>query len=63
MNFRDSSMIWTLYPFRWRMGDKGHVSKTKTERPYLSLCSSPVPNAPSGLSSLPRGALGQLVQP
>lgn len=30
MNFKDSSMIWTLYPFRWRMGDMGHMSKTKT---------------------------------
>jgi hypothetical protein len=36
---------------------------TATERPYLSLCSSPVSNVPSGLSSLPRGTLVQLAQP
>lgn len=34
-----------------------------TERPYLSLCSGPVPNISSGLSSLPRGVLVQLAQP
>lgn len=65
MNFRDSGMIWTLCPFRWRMGnvcglhvqDQDH---TATERPYSSPCSCRVPKAPSGLSGPPRGALVQL---
>lgn len=67
MDFRDSSMIWTLHPFRWRMEDMHgprvqDQDHTATERPYLSLCSSPIPNPPSGLFTPPRGAMVQLAQ-